>query len=964
MMQRIKGATPRRLLELVAASQQQFILGAKTKDGFEYLLSGLLELTASRQGFIAELIDEGSGEKSLQPIAMSASLARGQENRSGGQSSPEPVDVGNLHPMIEEVINNNEPLFNNHLEPERERSALLPTQGQGCSLMCVPLRMGTEIVGVIALFNCDAGYSDQQLAFARPIVTSGGSMIVAARERRQRIDAENRARGGELLRHSVVETALDCVIAMDHEGHIIEFNPAAEKTFGWSREEAMGKLLADVVVPQRMRDAHQRGMDRYLATGVGPVLGKRIEVPSIRRDGTEFPIELAITVAELDDQPVFTAYLRDITESKRVQKELETSREAAETASKAKTKFVAAVSHEIRTPINAIIGALGLLESAEISAADSEFLQTAQRSAETLLGLVNDVLDLSRIDAERLDVEIAPARAAEICDDTVQLLSNRAELGGNTIATVIHADVPETVDIDAGKVRQVLINLAGNAVKFTSNGHIRIDVSVEDGQLTFSVADTGVGIAPADQEGLFVEFSQFGDARERGGVGLGLAISRRLVEMMGGSIRVDSEAGQGSRFTFSIPFENPVEGDADSLQGKRALVIGADNFLTRAVLEQCRHWQVDCRHLVPTQLASSVAATSDEVAFHLFVAESADDFRRTVDASSVTHFLRHSRIPLALVTGSAGEGSEALASEIGARLSVWSPVLQEKLYSGIKELLSGDPVQQTVLPRLAVKTEGQPQNLRVLLADDSQANRLVMAEMLKRAGFAVDVVADGNEAVRAVRSLPYDIVLMDIEMPNLDGIEATRAIRAIDGKQSSIPVVALTANVLSDSRERFLEAGMNDYVSKPVDKKTLAKTVLKWASAEPPEAGDTDDQGGHTSFIDHIALQNLADDTSPELVPRMAQIFVTELRDRAQQLHSGAERNDWSCLAAQAHALKSSGATYGAVVIADHARALDEACKAGEHQTAMTHTQLLLAAVEPSIREMQQHPLTQMQAED
>lgn len=964
MMQRITGATPRRLLELVANSQQQFMLGASSTDGFDNLLSGLLELTASRHGFIAELVDEGVDRKFLQVLAVSASLATDETRGSDGDRRMAQFEVRQLHPMVEKVVVDNEPLVNNDLKRDPGRGTLVPREEKACSLLSVPLQMGTDIVGVIALFNCDAGYSEQQLAFARPVMRSGGSMIVAARERRRRIEAEDRERGGELLRHSVVETALDCVIAMDHKGNIIEFNPAAEKTFGWPREEAMGKLLADVVIPTRMRDAHQQGMDRYLETGVGPVLGKRIEVPSIRRDGTEFPVELAITAAELGDKPVFTAYLRDITEAKQIQQELEASREAAEAASRAKTAFVATVSHEIRTPINAIIGALGLLDSADISAADRQFLQTAQRSADTLLGLVNDVLDLSRIDADRLEVEVGTANPAEICDDTMQLLADRARQNGNCVASVVHKNVPTTIDIDAGKVRQVLINLVANAVKFTNNGDVRIDVWVDEANLSFSVTDTGVGIADADQEDLFVAFSQFGDARERGGVGLGLAISSRLVEMMGGSIHAESKLGQGSRFSFSIPFSNPVSSDENSLRGKQALVVGDDSFLTRAVIDQCRHWQVDCRHVTPEHLAAGAPSANSEVDFQLLVVDSVDDFDRHARQSSFVHPAGHGQVPLALVTRSAGDSSEDLAAELGARLAVWSPLLQEKLRDGISGLIGGHTVQEAMSPRQTIRMEERPQNIRVLLADDSQANRLVVAEMLKRAGFSVDVVADGNEAVRAVRSLPYDVVLMDIEMPNLDGMDATRAIRALDGKQSAIPVIALTANVLADSRERFLGAGMNDYLSKPVDKKTLAKTVIRWASERTGEDVESEATDGHTAYIDDIALQNLADDTSIELVPRMAQVFITELRDRADRLRSGAEHSDLSRLAAEAHALKSSGATYGAVVIANHARRIDEACKSGDHETAMEHASALLAAVEPSIRAMQQHPLARIKAED
>jgi CheY-like chemotaxis protein len=232
-----------------------------------------------------------------------------------------------------------------------------------------------------------------------------------------------------------------------------------------------------------------------------------------------------------------------------------------------------------------------------------------------------------------------------------------------------------------------------------------------------------------------------------------------------------------------------------------------------------------------------------------------------------------------------------------------------------------------------------------------------MGEMLRRCGLDVDVVADGDEAVEAVRSLPYHVVLMDIEMPGLDGMEATRQIRQLPGKEGQIPIVALTANVLADSRERFLEAGMNDYVSKPVTRETLMDTVVRWANVEAQTADTTQASGDQSKLIDEKALQTLGEDTSPDLVPRMIEVFVDELRMRASSIQAGIDGSDVARLAKEAHALKSSAATYGAIVVAETARRVDQACKDGDRTQAMTQAQALLDSVEPTVSALSSHPL-------
>jgi PAS domain S-box-containing protein len=957
MKEKYSGKWLRSLLQVITEAQQKVMLGQSPRPGFDRLLDGLLELTGSEYGFVGEVLTGDDGALFLRTHSIS-NIAWNEQTRAFYETYEESgLEFTNLDTLFGHVISSGQPLIANDPGSHPKSSGLPPGHPPLHAFLGLPLHVGDELVGMAGLSNREGGYDKRLLEALGPVVSAAGYMIVVARERTNRIAAEVEASRGELLRDSVVETALDCVIAMDHEGRIIEFNPAAEETFGWSRKEVMGQALAEIIVPPALREAHSDGMAKYMKTGEGPVIGQRIEVPSIRRDGTEFPVELAVTVAELDEHPVFTAYIRDITERRQAEEELKRVGEAAEAASKAKTIFVATVSHEIRTPINAIMGALGLLEAADLEASDQRYLRAAHRSAETLLGLVNDVLDLSRIDADKLPLEIGPTSPTEICDGVMQLLADRAESRGIQIGSVIHGGVPGAVNIDSGKLRQVLINLVGNSIKFTRDGGVRVDLQVEDDRLLFSVTDTGVGISDEDLSNLFTEFAQFGDARERGGAGLGLAISKRLVEMMDGSIDASSTLGEGSCFRFAVPFESPEPAGGQGLTGKKGLVVGRGDFLLTIVRDQLGALGVDCRTTHSAERAADILAGGGTPDFALLLLDAPPSGQAEGTNKAFSALAREKGLPLGLIVSGGEDCARCLEKKLDASMVFPVPVLNEDLTAGIAAMVFGESRADPKWSHSTLTMDASDRGIRVLLADDSQANRLVMGEMVRRSGFDVDVVADGLEAVEALRSLPYHIVLMDIEMPEMDGIEATRQIRGLDGPQAAVPIVALTANVLTDSRDRFLGAGMNDYVSKPVDRQTLVSTILKWANTDDEAGAGRQTEVGSLSVIDGDALVALGEDTSPDLVPRMVEVFVEELRSRAASIMDGLEINDPKRLASEAHALKSSAATYGARIIADHARRIDQACKDGDVLAAESQARELLGVVESTVKALEAHPL-------
>ena len=379
---------------------------------------------------------------------------------------------------------------------------------------------------------------------------------------RKRLEEELRA--SEERRRLILDNAHDAFVAMSADGLIAEWNRQAEITFGWPRAEAVGRVLSETIIPPQFREAHTGGLARFLATGEGPLLNRVIEVPALRRDGGEFPAEISIAPVRLGEQYLFAAFIRDVTERKRAEEELRRAKEAAEAANRAKDEFLANVSHEIRTPMNAILGMTELVLDTPLTEDQRQCLKTVKSAADSLLGIINDLLDFSKIEAGKLELDPADFSLRAAVGDTLRALAVRAHKKGLELICHVQPDVPDALVGDAGRLRQVLLNLVGNAIKFTERGRGgRARGSRRRGPrpraevgLRFAVRDTGIGIPPDQQERIFRAFEQedTSTTRKYGGTGLGLTIAARLVALMGGTITVDSEPGRGSTFAFTARF--------------------------------------------------------------------------------------------------------------------------------------------------------------------------------------------------------------------------------------------------------------------------------------------------------------------------------------------------------------------------------------------------------------------------
>jgi two-component system sensor histidine kinase/response regulator len=670
------------------------------------------------------------------------------------------------------------------------------------------------------------------------VLLVGGGVLLLWRQIRTLHGRERDLAESEALKSGILSSALDGIVSTDDGRRIIEFNPAAERIFGRRRADVLGQPIGAALLPEG-QSAH--------FDAIRP--GQRIELEARRADGETFPAEVTVTATDTGRGRILTAYLRDITERRRDEAELRRARERADEANRAKSEFLATISHEIRTPMNGIMGMASILQDTQLSTEQQRYLGTIQSSSEALLRLINDLLDFSRLEAGRLELEAGTIDLEQVAAGVVDLVAPMAQAKGLMLAWRLGSGLPAPVRGDGGRLRQVLLNLLGNAVKFTAAGSVTMTVApTDDGTaVRFVVADTGIGIPAEAQARVFGRFEQVDASitRRFGGTGLGLAIAKRLVDLMGGEIGVDSRPGEGSRFWFTIPLD-----PAGAVPPERApttarvLVLEPAAAVRAIVVDQLRDWGVAADGVADQDAAGR--AVSDGVAagrpYGVVIG------RTAADAAAALGIPR----PIVLAATLANPPRPGVVCPVHP-----AALRRELLHGGTGDGGTG----------YGGTGDGGPgdgaavRRLDVLVAEDNPTNQQVLATILRGLGHRVTLASDGREAMDRVAAADFDLVLMDIQMPEMSGVEATRRIRALPPPRGSVPIVAATAMGSPQDRETFLAAGMNDVLVKPVTRPAVERAIAgHFQPRAAPAAPATDE-------INHGVLAQLARSGDERLSP-------------------------------------------------------------------------------------------------
>ncbi len=887
-------ALSRGLAEYIAASDGDVV--------FDGLLEDLATLTESHYGFVAEVMQSSSGTRYIEYRAIRNVAWLPSASEGGAQPT-----YADLDPLIERVLASETTLITDAAPGGADAPG---------GFMGVPLMMGPDLVGVVGLGHRAGGYTPDLVEYLQPAMASCATLLLAAKARSAREATAEQLRESEQRYRDLFEHASDLIHSVCPDGSFAYVNRAWLQTLGYDESEVAGLTIWQVADPS----SHEAYRALLSAPGEEAAVPIR-EVALWTRDGRLIQCEGSETCRVVDGVPVSTrGMFRDVSAQRRAADALRLAKEHAEAAAQAKSDFLANMSHEIRTPMNAVIGMTGLLLDTPLSAEQRDCVETIRNAGDGLLDVINDILDFSKIDSGRLELEQQPFSLLECLERAVDLMVPAASAKGLELALSVDAGLPSQIVGDVTRVRQIVVNLLGNAVKFTAAGEVEVSArGTREGdawRCEIAVRDTGIGI-PADRvDRLFRAFSQVDSSttRQYGGTGLGLAISRRLAELMGGQMWVESEPGAGS--TFHVSFltaaadaaDEDEAVDAGPLAGLDALVVDGNAMQRRVLTAQLARWGLATRAAADVDAAVALLGRAPADVILLDQALDPAPIEAAAFGASGPRLRRDVGVRLTRLAPASPRGAGTQA----AWASVAKPVKVSALRDALLAAIAPAPVKAAAPAREPWAADMATRlPLRILLADDNVVNQKVAVKMLSRLGYRADVVNDGLEALEALARQRYDVLLLDVQMPVMDGFEAARRITARWPVGVRPRIIGMTALALAGDRERCLEAGMDDYISKPVRSEHLQAALERSAPAAPavavaPPAGPAVDDEVIAS------LRDLQDPDEPDFVTELVDVLLADAPDRLAAIGEAIAAGDARTVNRTAHSMKSSCGNLGA----------------------------------------------------
>ncbi|MCF8473543.1 MAG: response regulator [Emcibacter sp.] len=764
-----------------------------------------------------------------------------------------------------------------------------------------------------------------------------------------------------VLMEAILSTAADAIISIDTKGTILSFNKSACDMFGYSAGKILGKNIK-ILMNNDNQQTHDRYLSEYGRTGKRHMIDTSREEIAVRSNGETFPIDLSISEVKTESEHLYTAFIRDITERKQDEIELREAKLRAEETSKMKSEFLANMSHEIRTPMNGVIGTTGLLLETKLSNEQRHYADTIMSSADALLTLINDILDFSKIEAGKMEFEEVNFNIQTLIQDVLELLSLKCSDNDVELLFQIKKNTIRNVVGDPGRVRQIITNLLSNAVKFTEKGHILLNISSEqsdNGRVVFQieVQDTGIGI-PEDKHALiFNKFDQADNSTTRkfGGTGLGLSICKSLSGLMGGEIGIKSKLGEGTTFWVTISLKENFDAqkeefsqDLHIIADRKILCVDDNPLANKITSDYLREYG---------SIVTSVSRGSEALEELKLAAKNGNPYDMIIIdhdmpelngemlASLIQSENDISNTAMLLVASSPMSGNSKQIKELGFAGYLYKPLFPKDITDVTIKILKAhkDKKKIPLITKHSILKEGTQNhkivdfhNNHLLLVEDNPVNKMVATTILEKAGCTITPAGNGYEAISMYKQHKFDLIFMDCQMPEMGGLEASTRIRQLEKDRNlpRIPIIAFTANAMQGDREECIEAGMDDYISKPVTQDSMHEMLVKWISPNHTksrkfQSNNQSDKMMQTSekvkTIDYDILNDLKLLTNGEHI-EILRLFMNMTMENIPSITAAVEKRDFISLKRETHFFKSSIQQVGALRLGELILKLEKYC--------------------------------------